>query len=138
MAYITPEEVLELTTSSRIQQMDTNSTGLKIFIAGAESIANGYHYNKTSEGFEETMKLGIVLLIDYLAYANVGGGALLSEEIGVNVMAYQMKSNGLKDKMAEFETIMGSYITGVSSSGGGKRIRMTKLYRKNGRGKNGW
>lgn len=138
MAYITPEEVLELTTNSRIQQMDVTSTGLKIFIAGAESIANGYRYNKTAEGFESTIKLAVVLLIDYLAYANVGGGALLSEEIGTNIMTYQMKDDGLKLKMAEFETLMGSYITGVSSSGGGKRIRTTKLYRKNGRGKHGW
>lgn len=125
MDYITPEEVLSLTTNDRIKAMPADSDGLKMFIAGAEAMADNYSYNKQKQGFNNVIKLGVMLLIDFLAFSNVGGGAFESESVG-NQIQYNMRDNGLKRKLAEFETILGPYIV---SGSGGKKIKMSQLVR---------
>ena len=105
--------------------MDVDSIGLEMFIAGAESIADSYTFNAKKAGFDNVIKLGVMLLIDYLAFSNVGGGAFESENVGSQIQ-YNMRDNGLKRKLTEFETILGPYITGGS---GGKKIRISRMVR---------
>jgi hypothetical protein len=125
MNYITPSEVLSLTTNDRIKGMAVDSDNLKIFIAGAEAIADSYRYDTSRPGFSSVIKLGVILIIDFIAFSNIGGGAFKSESVGSQIN-YSINDNGMKRKLAEFETILGPYIVNGS---GGKRIRMSQMVR---------
>jgi hypothetical protein len=125
MAHITPEEMKLLSGSDAIKAMEPEN--IQVYIDGATSILDSYVFDQSKSGFSNAIKLASVLLVDHIAFSNIGGGAFNEERM--RDIWYVRGDKGLSKKISEVEIILSAFIVSGGSVGN-RRIRMHRMVRK--------